>query len=100
MQRGDVVGADEAHMAGQLGRELGKALLGHRVPVDADERSRGPDPLGDQARVTASAERAVDRHLPRARIEQLDQLAREDGDVRVGHVKQCRQGSRQCREHG
>ena len=45
------------------------------------------DAVGDQARVTAAAERAVDRDLPGLRIDQIDQLAGEDRDVRLGHVK-------------
>ena len=42
----------------------------------------------DEARVPGRAERAVDRHLARLRIERLDQLAGEDRDVGLGHVKQ------------
>ena len=87
MQAGGEVGPDEAGMAVHLGGELGEALLGERVTVDADQRAGRPDPLGDQARVTAAAERAIDRDLAGLRIEQVDQLAGEDRDMGAGHVK-------------
>ncbi len=48
----------------------------------------GPEPAGDEARVARRAERAVDRDLAGLRIERLDQLAGEDRDVGLGHVKQ------------
>ena len=48
----------------------------------------GPDPVGDEARVAAAAQRAVDRDLARLRVQRLDQLAGEDRDVRAWHVKQ------------
>ena len=51
---------------GDLGGQLGEALLGDRVAVDPDQRPAGADPLGDQARVAAAADRAVDRGLARA----------------------------------
>ena len=53
-----------------------------------DEQSVGAEPVGHQARVPAAAERAVDRDLPGARIEQVDQLAGENRDVGGGHVNQ------------
>ena len=56
--------------------ERREALLGERVAVDRDERARGAEPLGEQARVPAVAERAVDRRLAGLRVEQLEQLAR------------------------
>ena len=99
-ERADEVGPDEARVARHLGRQLGEPLLGHRVAVDPDQHSRRADPVGDQPGVAAAAERAVHGDLTRARIEQVDQLAGEHRDVRLGHVKQCRQDSLRCRGHG
>ena len=82
------VGADEAGRARDLGGEGGERLLGERVAIDPDQRPGGADPLGDQPRVAAGAEGAVDRDLPGLRVERLDQLPGEDGDVRAWHVKQ------------
>ena len=53
----------------------------------------GPMRSGDQARVAAVAEGAVDRGLARRRIEQVDQLAGQDRYVRACHVKKDGQGS-------
>ena len=44
-------------------------------------------PLSDQARVAAAAEGAVDGDLAGLRVEQLDELAGQHGDVRLRHVK-------------
>ena len=74
--------------ARDLGGELGERLLGERVAVDRDQRPGGADAVGDEARVAGAAERAVDRDLAGLRVERLDQLPGEDGDVRAGHVKQ------------
>ena len=74
-------------MARKLCRELREAVLGGRIAVDRDQRPARPDPVGDEPRVAPSAERAVHRHLARLRIEELDQLAGEDRDVGLGHVK-------------
>jgi hypothetical protein len=87
-------GADEARLAGDLGGQLGEAVLGDRVAVDADQRARRADAVGDQARVTPAADRAVDGDVAGARVQRLDQLAREDGHVQGGHVKKDGQGSR------
>ena len=80
--------------ARDLGGELGERVLGERVAVDRDQRPGGAEPLGDQPRVAAAAERAVDGDLARLRVQRLDQLAGEDRDVRLGHVKQDGQGTR------
>ena len=64
------------------------ALLGERVAVDADQQAGRAEAVGDQARVAAGAERAVDGDLARLRVERLDQLAGQDRDVRARHVKQ------------
>ena len=80
--------------ARELGGELGEALGGDRVAVDRDERAGGADPLAEQARVAARAERAVDDDLTGLRVEQLDRLAGQHRHVRNGHVKQCCQGMR------
>ena len=48
----------------------------------------GPEAVGDQARVAAAAERAVDGDLARLRVEEVDELAGEDRDVGGGHVNQ------------
>ena len=82
------VRAQEARLARHLGGELGEGLLGERVAVDRDQRAGGTDPVGDQPGVAGGAERAVDGDLARLRVERLDELAGEDGDVRAGHVKQ------------
>ncbi len=87
------VGADEAGGAGDLGGELGERLLRERVAVDRDQHARRAEPVGDQAGVAGGAEGAVDRDLARLRVQRLDELPREDGDVR-GHVKQDGQGMR------
>jgi hypothetical protein len=99
-ETGDEVGADEPGLARDLGRELAEALLRGGVAVDPDEHPGRPDALGDQARVAAAAEGAVDRNLTRPWIEQLDQLAGEDRNVRAGHVKQCGQDSLRGRGYG
>jgi hypothetical protein len=44
--------------------------------------------IGHQARVAAAAERAVDRELARLGVEEVDELAGQDRDVRGGHVNQ------------
>ena len=54
---------------------------------------RRPDPAGHEPRVAAVAEGAVHRRLARLRVEQVDQLAGQDGDVRARHVKKDGQGS-------
>ena len=74
--------------------ELGEALGGGGVAVDRDQRPRCADAPGEQARVTARAERAVDHDLAGSRIEQLDRLAGEHRHVRNRHLKQCGQGVR------
>ena len=65
-----------------------------RVAVDRDQRAGRPEPLGDQPRVAGAAERAVDGDLARSRVQRLDQLAGENRDVRLGHVKKDGQGTR------
>jgi len=85
---------DEARVARQLGRELGEALLGDRVAVDRDQRDGRPEAPGDQPRVTARAERAVDCGLARLRIEHIDELGRENRYVVGGHLNQHGRGSR------
>ena len=100
LQPGDEVRPDEPHLAGKLGGQLREPLLGQGVAVDADQRAGGPDPPGDQAGMPTSPKRAVDHRLTRPRAEQIDQLPGQDRDVSLGHVKQCRQGSPQCREFG
>ena len=99
-ERADEIGADEAGLAWDLGGELGEPLLGERVAIDPDQRAAGPIRSAIRPRVAAAADRAVDRDLPRPRVEQLDQLAGEHRDMRRGHVKQCRQGSLRCRGSG
>ena len=78
------VGADEARRAGDLGGELGEALLGDRVAVDRDQRAGRADAVGDEARVAAAAERAVDRDLAGLRVERsISSPARTGMWVRV-----------------
>ena len=81
-------------VAADLGRELGEALGRGGVAVDRDQRAARADAPGEQARVAARAERAVDHDLPGLRIEQLDRLAGEHRHVRNRHLKQCGQGVR------
>ncbi len=73
---------------GDLGGELGERLLGQRVAVDRDQRAGRAEAVGDEARVAAGAERAVDRDLAGLRVERLDQLRGQDRDVDAWHVKQ------------
>ena len=79
---------------GDLGGELVERGLGGRVAVDRDQRSGRADALGDEARVTGAAERAVDGDHAGARVKRLDQLTGEDRNVRLRHVKKCGQGTR------
>ena len=72
----------------RLGGELGERGLGERVAVDPHEQAGGPEPPRDQPGVAGRAERAVDGDLAGARVERLDQLAGENRDVGLGHVKQ------------
>ena len=76
------VGPQEAQLARRLGLELRESRLRRRVAVDADQRSGGPEPLGDQPRVPARPEGAVDSHLPRLRG-RAGRSARRRGRVRV-----------------
>ena len=79
---------------GHLGRERGEPLLGGRVAVDPDQRARGTEPVGEQPGMAAAADGAVDAHLARLRIDEVDQLAGQNRDVLLGHVKQCGQEMR------
>ena len=88
------VRAQEARAAGDLGGERGERLLGERVAVDADEQAGGAEAVRDEAAVAARADGAVDGDLPRVRVERLDQLPGEDGDVGAWHVKQDGQEQR------
>ena len=83
LERLGVAGADESHRAGRLARERGESLLGDGVAVDRHERPGGAELLGDQPRVPAVAERAVDHRLSGLDPEELEQLAREHGRVRA-----------------
>ena len=89
-----VVHAQEAGLAGHLRRQLLVGALGSGIPVHADEGAAGAEAVGHQPRMTARAERAVDRGLPRRRRRQVDQLPGEDGYVRARHVKKDRQAPR------
>ena len=62
-------------------------LLGVRVAVDAHDLPRRADAVGDQARVAAGAEGAVDHHGAGRGVERGDQLTREDRDVGACHVE-------------
>ena len=44
--------------------------------------------------MAAAADGAVDAHLARLRIDEVDQLAGQNRDVLLGHVKQCGQEMR------
>ena len=78
----DEVGADEARLTGDLGREVGEALLGERVAVDADQRPAGPM-RSAISRAWPPPPTCSPPRLAGLRIEQLDQLARQDRDVRL-----------------
>ena len=56
--------------------------------------SRRAEAVRHEAAVAARADRAVDRDLARVRVERLDQLPGEDGDVGAWHVKQDGQEQR------
>ena len=88
------VGAQEARAAGHLGGELGEGLLGQRVAVDAHEQAGGPEAVRHEAPVAARADGAVDGDLALVRVERLDQLPGEDGNVGAWHVKQDGQEQR------
>jgi hypothetical protein len=90
LERDDEVGAQEAGAAGQIGRELPPALLRGRVAVDRDQLAIRTETLGDQARVAAAAEGAVDEGLARPRVEHVDQLLGEDRFVFGGHITKVR----------
>ena len=74
-------------MARHLGGQLGEALLGDRVAVDADQRAGRPEPFGEEPGMPTAAEGAVDGDLARPRIDEVDQLTGEHRGVRRGHVK-------------
>ena len=44
--------------------------------------------------MAGAADRAVEGHLARAGVDEVDELPGEDRDVDRGHLKQCGQGSR------
>ncbi len=90
----DEVCVDEARVTGDLGREFGEALLGEWIAVDPDQGAGSADAVGYEAGVAGSTNGAVDGHRPGRRVEELDQLAGQDGHVRRGHVNQCGQSSR------
>jgi hypothetical protein len=81
LQRLGIAGADEAHRARHLLGQMLEALFGKRVPIDRHERARGAEALGEQPRVAAVTERAVDRRLTGLRVQQLQQLGGKDGRV-------------------
>ena len=68
-------------------------------PICACGREPEAEPLGHEPRVAGAADRAVDGDLARLRIERLDQLAGEDRDMGLGHVKQDGQGTRRGQAH-
>ena len=70
--------------------ELLEALRGRRVTVDAISEPVGADPLGEQARVAAGPEGAVDDGLARPRAGLADDLRGEDWYVLGRHVGECR----------
>ena len=70
----------------RLPQPVGEALLVVRVAGDADQLTAGADAVGDQARVPAGTERAVDDDLAGLGVERLDQLARQHRNVNALHV--------------
>src|SRR6185437_7688463 len=87
------VGPDEERAARGLGGEAVEALLRGRVAVDPDQGPFRAEALGDQPRVAAGAEGAVDRGLAR--------LGSEDGSVFAGHeLERRRPGRRLVGEGG
>ena len=68
--------------------ERREVLLGERVAVDRDVGPVRAEVVGDEARVAARAERAVDGGLAVTGPQQVEQLGGEDGDVRGGHLSQ------------
>src|SRR6202012_6300981 len=95
------VGADEESPARGLGGEAVEALLRGRLAAAPYQRPARPEPLGDQPRVAARAEGAVDGGLARLGSEQVDQLGGEDGIVFAGHeLERRRPGRRLVGEGG
>ena len=88
LQRLGVAGADEAHRAGRLARRARRSAPRRagrgRSPSSVPRRAEA---LGEQARVPAVAEGAVDRRLAGLRVEQLEQLAREHRRVRAASAR-------------
>ena len=89
LQRGREVRAQEAGPRRRLGGELAPALLAGGVAVDRDQLALGAQALGDQPRVAARAEGAVEEGLAGLRVEDLDQLGGQYGLVVGGHIAQC-----------
>ncbi len=89
-ERLGITGADEAQRAGHLACELTEALFGQRVAIDRDQRPSRPETLGDEPRVAAVAEGAVDDDVAGGRREQLEQLVRQHGDMRPGNIGAAR----------
>ena len=82
------VGADEPRLGGDVVRDLLEALGCGRIAIDRDQRAGGADPLGQQPRVAAASERAVDDRLARSGIGLADHFRGKDWDVLGRHVGQ------------
>jgi hypothetical protein len=70
--------------------ELAPALLGGGISIHGDQLPVGADPLGDQKGMAAAAEGAIHEGLPRAGIEDIDQLCGENGLMFGGHIGKVR----------
>ncbi len=91
-ERGQNIGevaVDERGRTGKVGLELREALACRGIAIDADQRARRAEPVGDQARVPATAEGAVDCELAGLRVAEGDELRCEDWDVLGWHVGEC-----------
>ena len=93
-QRLGVSGVDEPKRAFDVGRERLEALLCRRVAIDRDDRAAGADALGDESRVPAVAEGAVDHRLARLWVEQRQQLVGQYGNVPAACARAGSAGAR------
>ena len=73
------------------GLEAVEVDAGVRVAVDRDQLPLAAEVGGEQARMPARAERAVDDGLARAHVEELAHLLREDGNVISASLQGVRQ---------
>ena len=92
MQDERELAAEEPGLDAAGGRlEAVEVDAGVRVAVDRDQLPLAAEVGGEQARMAAGAERAVDDGLARAHVEELAHLLREDGNVISASLQGVRQ---------